>query len=66
MFLSDDELRQLTGRARPKAQAAFLRSRQIRHVVNKAGRVVVMREWLAGEKAQVIAEPNFAALKALA
>jgi hypothetical protein len=66
VFLTPDELRELTGRSRPKAQATFLRARHIRHVVNRAGRVVIMREWLAGEQRKEPSGPNFAALKALA
>ncbi len=64
MFLTATDLLSLTGRARSKAQAAFLRSRQIRHVINKAGKVVVMKEWLiSGEKPIMSIEPNFGALR---
>ena len=62
-FLTDEELFVLTGRKRAKQQAEFLRSRHIRHVVNRAGRVVVVREWLTGELKPSAAEPNFAALR---
>jgi Domain of unknown function (DUF4224) len=65
IFLTDEELFVLTGRRRAKAQAEFLRSRQIRHIMNRAGRVVVVREWLTGEAKGAPIEPNFAALKVL-
>lgn len=65
IFLTEEELFVLTGRRRAKAQAEFLRSRRIRHVVNRADRVIVVREWLTGESTAAAAEPNFAALKAL-
>ena len=65
-FLTDEELFVLTGRRRAKAQAEFLRSRHIRHIVNRAGRVVVVREWLTGESKAAPIEPNFVALRALA
>ena len=65
IFLTDEELIALTGRRRAKAQAEFLRSRQIRHIMNRAGRVVVVREWLTGEPKAASIEPNFAALKML-
>jgi len=65
IFLTDEELFVLTGRRRAKAQAEFLRSRHIRHIMNRAGRVIVVREWLTGEPKAAPIEPNFAALKAL-
>jgi uncharacterized protein DUF4224 len=65
IFLTEEELFLLTGRRRAKAQADFLRSRHIRHIVNRAGRVVVVREWLTSEHPRGVVEPNFAALKAL-
>jgi len=64
-FLTDEELVVLTGCRRARAQAEFLRSRHIRHVVNRAGRVVVAREWLTAESRHAPVEPNFAALKTL-
>ena len=66
IFLTDEELFLLTGRRRAKAQADFLRSRHIRHIVNRAGRVVVVREWLTADRQKPIDEPNFAALKVMA
>ena len=65
LFLTEEELVVLTGRRRAKAQAEFLRSRHIRHIVNRAGRVVVVREWLTDDSKAAPIEPNFAALKAL-
>jgi hypothetical protein len=48
VFLTDAELYALTGRRRAKMQAAWLRSRRIRHYVNAAGKVVVRTAWLDG------------------
>jgi hypothetical protein len=65
MFLTPDELRELTGRARPTAQAAWLREHRIRHYVNAAGRPVVARAWIgAGDvPGPQPATPDFAAIK---
>lgn len=65
IFLTEQELVVLTGRRRAKAQAEFLRSRHIRHIVNRAGRVVVVREWLIDESKPAQVETNFAALRVL-
>jgi hypothetical protein len=65
MFLQPDELRVLTGRARPRAQIEFLRAHRIRHIVNAVGKPVVAKAWLdAGEPKDVPAiQPNFAAAR---
>ena len=65
IFLTEEELFALTGCRRAKAQAEFLRSRHIRHIMNRVGRVVVVREWLTAEPKEAPIEPNFAALKVL-
>ena len=62
MFVSSAELVQLTGWAHASKQHKWLLSRRIRHYVNAAGRVVVMREWLANAE-QPQPEPDFAALQ---
>lgn len=48
MFLTPDELLELTGLRRPSAQIRWLRSRHIRHYVNAAGHPVIVRAWLMG------------------
>ena len=69
MFLTPDEIRTLTGRARPRAQAAALRRLGIRYVVNAAGHVVVSRanaerrlDSKDAPRTPEPATPNFAAL----
>jgi hypothetical protein len=62
MFLTDDELRQLTGLKRPTAQARFLASKGIPHFVNAAGRVVVTRAAVETPSTQVRREPKWEAL----
>jgi hypothetical protein len=65
VFLSDAELRQLTGRARPRAQIAWLREHRVRHYVNAADRPVVARAWLGAgnDPAPSLMIPDFAAIK---
>ena len=43
LFLSDEEVRQLTGLKLPSAQARFLKTINIPHIRNAAGRVIVYR-----------------------
>ena len=43
MFLTADELRQLTGRARSAAQIAALKRGGYRYTVNSLGRPIVLR-----------------------
>lgn len=63
-FLDPDEIVTLCGVRRPSAQIRFLRSRRIRHIVNRAGHPVVARAWLVDEVAIVpIQRPNLAILK---
>lgn len=69
VFLTPDELRELTGRARPKAQIAYLRAKRIRHYVNAAGRPVVAKAWLGIIEEGAAANdpgPDFAAIKGAA
>lgn len=71
MFLKPDELRELTGRARPRAQADALRRMGIRHVVNQAGHVVVLRIHVERRLDGVTAtpepaKPNFDAIRRVA
>ena len=65
MFLTADELRLLTGRQRPRAQARWLRDHGYRHTVNALGAPVVAvaeanRKLVGGTKAAQ--EPNWEAL----
>jgi hypothetical protein len=64
VFLTVPELRQLTGRARPKAQVAWLREHRVRHYVNAAGQPVVAWAWIGvgHDKPVPVAVPDFAAL----
>lgn len=71
MFLTADELRKLTGRARPRQQAEILRHMGIRHVVNAAGHVVVLRAHverrLDGKAASSEpVQPNYSAIRRVA
>jgi len=43
VFLSADELRELTGRARRKDQLAWLKAKGYKHEVNALGRIIVAR-----------------------
>jgi len=65
MFLTDDELRKLTGLKRRKAQVAWLRSRRIRHYVNALGFPVVALTWLDSGADVVIlrARPNLSVIR---
>lgn len=65
MFLTDLELRKLTGYVLPGAQVRWLRDRGWRFERNRAGRVIVSRshaERMLGGAAPKGPEPNFAAL----
>lgn len=64
-FLSPDELATLTGVRRPSAQIRFLRSRRIRHIVNRAGHPVVARAWIDASEATVepLERPNLRVLQ---
>ena len=59
MFLSPDELTELTGKQRPAAQIRALRSMGIRHHVRPDGRPVVLRADLADQRTTVRNEPAF-------
>lgn len=63
MFLSPDELAELTGKQRPAAQIRALRSMGIRHHIRPDGRPVVLRADLSedGAARRRRVEPNFAA-----
>lgn len=50
MFLTDDELRRLTGRARKAQQADELRRMGIAHWINARGQPVVARAAIEGAK----------------
>jgi hypothetical protein len=71
MFLSAEELKQLTGRCRAGAQIAALRSMGVEHKVNAAGKVLVLRRHVeellgiaAGDHGNVRSYvPNWGALK---
>lgn len=64
-FLSPADVERLTGVRRPSAQIRFLRSRRIRHIVNRAGHPVIAKAWLIGQDAEVveIQRPNLQVLK---
>jgi hypothetical protein len=65
MFLTAEELLELTGLRRPSAQIRWLRSRQIRHYVNAVGHPVIARAWLIGDRESVSTpqRPNLLVLK---
>lgn len=64
LFLTADEMTTLTGVRRPSAQIRFLRSRRIRHIVNRAGHPVVARAWIVDEADVVALErPNLQILR---
>ena len=65
MFLTDAEVRTLTGYHKPSKQAEQLRAQGIRFVLNRLGRPVVAREWLESGAATATKKtsPNFAALR---
>lgn len=65
MFLTADELSQLTGYRRPSAQIRWLRSRAVKHYVNAAGHPVVARAWLDLDRQAVPipVRPNLRALQ---
>lgn len=65
MFLTHDELEQLTGYRRPGAQIRWLRSRSIRHYVNGAGHPVVARAWLDTDRdvVPIPVRPNLRAIQ---
>lgn len=65
MFLTPEELRELTGRAHPSRQIAYLKAHRIRHYVNAGGRPVVAAAWLGlGGQTEVPVHPNFDGVKA--
>ena len=68
MFLTPDELRELTGYRRPSSQIRWLRARRVRHYVNGAGHPVVARAWLIGntDAVPLPQRPNLAVLKGAA
>jgi hypothetical protein len=67
MFLTQDELAEFTGRQKMMCQVRWLRSVGITHVVNEAGRLIVLKSHvvdflsgnLGGSKAKKKAEPAF-------
>lgn len=65
MFLTADEIEEVTGTPQRSLQIEFLRARRIRHIVNRAGRPVIARAWIIGDRDVVVAleRPNLAALK---
>jgi hypothetical protein len=65
VFLTADELEQLTGYRRPGAQIRWLRSRAIRHYVNGAGHPVVARAWLDSDHdlVPIPVRPNLRAIQ---
>lgn len=65
MFLTDEQLRELTGRQRPAAQIRWLRANGLRHWVRADGHPVVPVSAVEGREqaAPVRSQPNFAALR---
>jgi hypothetical protein len=63
-FLEPAELERLTGSAQKSLQVEWLRSRRIRHYVNRRGEPVVAWRWLDGtaEVAALRKRPNFGSL----
>lgn len=69
MFLTTDELKELTGRTQTRAQIATLRTMGIEHRLRADGKVVVLREHVAKVLGGVDSkpkrkEPNWDALHA--
>lgn len=68
MFLTPDEVRELTGRARAQAQISALKRMRIRHRVNEIGRPVVtwaaVDSWYGRPDDTEAAAPDFEALRA--
>ena len=67
-FLTPDELRDLTGYARPSAQETWLRARGFNVAKNGAGRVMLtwdaVIQWqLGGAARQLAAAPNWGNIK---
>jgi hypothetical protein len=61
-WLSDEELRDLTGYVRPTAQARWLTSNRIKFYLNALNKVRVPRDAIAGRPASVTekrTEPDF-------
>lgn len=70
MFLSIDEVVELTGKRRHSLQAEILRTMGIEHKVRADGRVLVLRKYLEQEfgvksskKKEPVFEPNWEAAK---
>jgi len=68
MFLTTDELRELTGRARPTAQVAWLRRYRWRLALDADGRPKVARAYyehrmVSEEPPQAATRPDFAAIR---
>lgn len=64
LFLTPDELHELTGLRRPSAQIRWIKARQIRHYVNAVGHPVIARDWLIQREAPrpERARPNLRAI----
>lgn len=57
LFLTDEEVRELTGRARKGDQVAWLRTAGIAFFVNAAGRPIVTRAQFTGAAPQAANAP---------
>lgn len=62
MFLTDEQVQQLTGLKRPSAQSRWLATKGIPHMVNAAGKVVVTRKALESDCVEGTREPKWEAL----
>ena len=69
-FLSADELQVLTGYVASKQQAAYLDRQGIKHLINAAGKVIVLRKHIEAalgmrpetRKEEAPSEPNWGAI----
>lgn len=58
LFLTNDELRELTGYVQPAKQVAQLKSQRIPFHVNRAGHPKVARAILEGRKVEIQPQPK--------
>lgn len=58
MFLTTDELKELTGRSQPRAQIATLNMMGIEHRLRADGKVVVLRDHVAKVLGGVESKPK--------
>ena len=66
IFLTTDELKELTGKVRPAAQRKVLNAMGIDSKKRPDGKLVVLRSSIEAPAARVIARPNMSALNHVA